>query len=318
MAWFRRYRRRRSSKLSKRRIFGNKSAKAQARQIYSLKRYANKIYRMCKPDVEVFQPSALILTNAGYTHKSVSRIWSPLNGIFYRWDVPNEWIETSSWPTPVNSASDSTFLGITPKDDAIRLKSIQIYGSFSLASPDSDAYAPAYCRIVVCRTREAIPYDSNLDNVNGHYTYPESEYRSNAFGLTPVREILRTEEGWFSAIRGPYQNDVSSKCEILASRVYRASPISMGVSQIPFKFNIPCNGDLIRYPVLPNQILSEYEDEGQTHVIKDNLPSGDLSTRQCRYPKHFYFLAVYIWDPTASSSQAGVLNIQAKVAYTDA
>ena len=300
MAWFRRYRRR-SSKLSKRRIFGNKSAKAQARQIYSLKRYANKIYRMCKPDIETFQPSSLILTNAGYDSKSVSRIWSPLNGIFYRWDVAD-----GEQPTPVGYGLD----GIIPTGDAIRLKNIQIYGSFSLASPDSAAYAPAYCRIVVCRTRESIPYDPNLDNINDDTTYPDTDYKSNAFGLTPVREIIRTQESWSAAVRGPYVNDVSQKCEILMSRVYRASPISMGVSQIPFKFNIPCNGDLIKYPVLPEQLYNPKRSNQEE--------TGDILTVTCRYPKHFYFLAIYIWDPTASSSQAGVLSLDAKVAYTDA
>ena len=187
MAWFRRYRRR-SSKLSKRRIFGNKSAKAQARQIYSLKRYANKIYRMCKPDIETFQPSSLILTNAGYDSKSVSRIWSPLNGIFYRWDVANE-----GQPTPVGDGFD----GIIPTGDAIRLKNIQIYGSFSLASPDSAAYAPAYCRIVVCRTREAIPYNYEYDNVNSDCDSPAPDYRSNGFGLTRDDKISHLDDTSF-------------------------------------------------------------------------------------------------------------------------
>lgn len=50
---YRRKGRRGNRTLSTRRIFNNKSAKAQAKQIYALRRSVNRVARMCKPEIKV-------------------------------------------------------------------------------------------------------------------------------------------------------------------------------------------------------------------------------------------------------------------------
>lgn len=59
------YRRNRTSKLSTKRIFSNKSAKSQANQIYALRKRVNKVYSKCKPEYKVFDGA-----NATYTFSS--------------------------------------------------------------------------------------------------------------------------------------------------------------------------------------------------------------------------------------------------------
>ena len=50
---YRRKGRRGNRTLSTRRIFNNKSAKAQAAQIYALRKSVNRVRRQCKPEVKV-------------------------------------------------------------------------------------------------------------------------------------------------------------------------------------------------------------------------------------------------------------------------
>ena len=54
---YRRKGRRGNRALSTRRIFNNKSAKAQAKQIYALRRSVNRVARMCRPEVKVTRSS---------------------------------------------------------------------------------------------------------------------------------------------------------------------------------------------------------------------------------------------------------------------
>lgn len=72
---YRRKGRRGNRSLSTRRIFGNKGAKAQARQIYALRKSVNRVARMCKPEVKQFATTQNTIKVAAYTSADVNQLY---------------------------------------------------------------------------------------------------------------------------------------------------------------------------------------------------------------------------------------------------
>lgn len=87
---FKRYRKnlRNNRTLSTRRIFNNKSAKSQAKQIYALRRSINSVKQMCKPEVKVVETPIVIneftATTSGVEPAVVNNMWRR-----YNIDVPS-------------------------------------------------------------------------------------------------------------------------------------------------------------------------------------------------------------------------------------
>nr|QWB14894.1 capsid protein [Cressdnaviricota sp.] len=83
MAYGRRSSRRRAGRrgnrnLSTRRIFGNKSAKAQAKQIYALRKSVNRVRRRCQPEVkEIITPQNTVKA-AAYTEAGINQMYHKL------------------------------------------------------------------------------------------------------------------------------------------------------------------------------------------------------------------------------------------------
>jgi len=85
MVYGRRYRRkgvRRNRTLSTRRIFNNKSAKAQAKQIYALRKSVNRVRKQCLPEVKVCRSSVnnfpMAFERSGFVGITNNRIDHPL------------------------------------------------------------------------------------------------------------------------------------------------------------------------------------------------------------------------------------------------
>lgn len=68
--------------LSTRRIFNNKSAKAQARQIYALRKSVNRVRRQCRPEVKEIVTPQNTIKAASYTSANISQT-------YFRLDVPS-------------------------------------------------------------------------------------------------------------------------------------------------------------------------------------------------------------------------------------
>ena len=92
---YRRKGRRGNRSLSTRRIFSNKGAKAQAKQIYALKRAVNRVRSQCQPEIKICRSS---ISNRGL---AISSTASPGS-------VTNSWFEL---PLPIVGNSDSTRIG---------------------------------------------------------------------------------------------------------------------------------------------------------------------------------------------------------------
>lgn len=72
--------------LSTRRIFSNKSAKAQASQIYSLRRAINRVKRSCAPEVKVYDTPIQI---QGFTGTMNNDLLTPISNTNMRIGMPN-------------------------------------------------------------------------------------------------------------------------------------------------------------------------------------------------------------------------------------
>lgn len=85
---YRRKGRRGNRTLSTRRIFNNKGAKAQAKQIYALRRSINRVARQCRPEVKVVETPIVIneftATTSGDEPTLVNNMWRR-----YNIDVPS-------------------------------------------------------------------------------------------------------------------------------------------------------------------------------------------------------------------------------------
>ena len=87
--------RRGNRSLSTRRIFNNKSAKAQAKQIYALRRAVNRVRSMCSPEVKVRRTS---IDERGLALSSTASTGT------VNWSVVRH-------PMPDSGSSDSTRIG---------------------------------------------------------------------------------------------------------------------------------------------------------------------------------------------------------------
>lgn len=70
--------RRSSRALSTRRIFNNKSAKAQAKQIYALRKSVNSVRRQCRPEIKEFVSAQNTIKAAAYTSADVNQTYFKL------------------------------------------------------------------------------------------------------------------------------------------------------------------------------------------------------------------------------------------------
>lgn len=93
---YRRKGRRGNRTLSTRRIFNNKGAKAQAKQIYALRRSVNRVARMCKPEVK--------LARSDQIHGIIG-----LNNIYIGATVSN--LQTYAAPVPALGTNDGSRIG---------------------------------------------------------------------------------------------------------------------------------------------------------------------------------------------------------------
>ena len=92
---YRRKGRRGNRTLSTRRIFGSKSAKAQAKQIYALRRAVNSVRSQCQPEVKICRSS---ISNRGLALDSTATPGTTPDSSF-------------TLPLPIVGNSDSTRIG---------------------------------------------------------------------------------------------------------------------------------------------------------------------------------------------------------------
>ena len=202
MVYARRYRRkntRRNRTLSTRRIFNNKSAKSQAKQIYALKQRVRRVYNQCKPEVKMHEPLAYY--NRAFQHPGVN-----LGGV--------QWLFTDI-PTPGSGYLDNQRIGSKISLKPLNLFITTQYQEFmnSLKSGWSTTNIPLnssaiQLRLVVIQSLQASPDLLNQNTVNLRQIF---EY--SALDEAPTDPI-----SWDYMMRVPFKTGITSTYKILMDR----------------------------------------------------------------------------------------------------
>lgn len=178
--------------LSKGRIFGRKSKRAQASQIYALKKKLFSYIKRTRPETKILQLSSYTVLNA-LTNTSGGGL-----GLI-------------SWQYPT---SDTPFGAIQPtiSGDFARLYNCLIEGVFRFTDTASEGH-PISLRLVALQTTRTRSQDIQINDVFR---------RSVGSSSGPVDADTTT--GNALAVYGPLQTGVSSLARILWDRVYTLQP----------------------------------------------------------------------------------------------
>lgn len=156
---YRRKGRRGNRTLSTRRIFNNKGAKAQAKQIYALRKSINRVARKCRPEVKVVESSIRIdeftSTTSGDEPSLVNNMWRrtqvalPVRGdgdnqfignlITY---LPITWFVNAQYGRKTNSSNGIPYYNMVNEGTGacMRLVAVQTKRSLNSAPTPSDLF----------------------------------------------------------------------------------------------------------------------------------------------------------------------------------
>lgn len=186
-------------------IFGNKNAKAQAKQIYALNKKVNYIQKTTSPETKTFNGVLCYFDNL---NSATNELLPQYN---HRYDLYRERIFNTSL---------KKYLRLD--GDLLRVKNIYLYGYFGLKTwtyltdtvPQQELNIPkdAYFKVVVARV------------VKGGSNYP-SVLASDLPNVSPSGTALEYSEGVpINVINGPLNEGVSSQIQILKKKVIKITP----------------------------------------------------------------------------------------------
>lgn len=201
----RNYRRSRRN-LSNRNVFGKTSAKAQSRQIATLRNRINSVYRRTKPEIKVLLGAAI---KHSFTSSALDDVW--FAGVF---------------PKPAsNSGKDNGMVGNYIKPLSLQLNgTIEYYNSSATGYHNTES-AGCMARVIILQRKT--PEDFNT-------TYPLSEFIPNP---------AYTGADYTSMSVKPLQTGITEKWNVLADRRYILTSDSnqkifrISVKPRPFRFN---------------------------------------------------------------------------------
>lgn len=195
--------RKKKKTLSKARIFGKKSAKSQAKQIYALNKKVNYIQKTTAPETKVFKNVLFYFDNLSGGNL--------LSEYHHRFDLYKERILNTSL---------KKYLEID--GNLLRVKNIYIYGYFGLKSwtylttttPQTELNVPkdAYLKVTVARV------------IKGSTNYPNTLYESLP-NISSTGTDAQFDEGVpISYINGPMKDGITSQIQILKKKVIHITP----------------------------------------------------------------------------------------------
>lgn len=210
-----RYRRRRSYRrnrrsLSNRNVFGKTSAKAQSRQIASLRNRINTVYRRTKPETKVLLGSAI---KHSFTSSALDDVW--FAGVF-------------PMPTP-NNGGDSGMVGNYIKPLSLQLNgTIEYYNSSATGYHNTES-AGCMARVIILQRKTPEDYTT---------THPLSEFIPNP---------AYTGAEYTTMAVKPLQTGITEKWNVLCDKRYILTSDSnqkifrIRVKPRPFRFNASDN-----------------------------------------------------------------------------
>lgn len=187
---FKRYRKnmRNNRALSTRRIFNNKSAKSQAKQIYALRRSINSVRQLCKPEVKVVR--------SGMEHDVIG-----LNNIYVGTTISNMKLYTA--PMPTEGTSDSERIG----------NSIKIY-------PMKINFSSQYKKIINSVTT---PIATKLMDTSGGVRMIVLQSKSALDNPPDIVEILTDKptsiDNSVGILNSPFKSGITARYNILYNKV---------------------------------------------------------------------------------------------------
>ena len=174
--------------LSTRRIFNNKGAKAQARQIYALRRSVNRVARMCKPEVK-------------YVSSGIQNDIIGLNNIYPGQTISN--YKRYAIYLPVNGAGDAQRVG-----NLVKLLPIKI------------SFSSQYKKII---NSVSTPIATKLLGTSGGVRMIVIQSKSALANAPELTDILRyTPTGASDSVgilNSPFVNGITSRFRILYNKV---------------------------------------------------------------------------------------------------
>lgn len=165
------------------------SAKAQARQIYSLKKRMNWAIKRITPEIQIQQRNS-----------SADIIPVSSGGSRISWEYSGEATDPMSYIIPTFYPDDSTTIGTAPNDRFKRLRSFKLFGNWQYTGDLSSTPTPITMRIVIVQTR----------TTRNQAISPEDIFTSGSSGPSA-----------FNAVYGPLQNGVARTCKILSDKRYQ-------------------------------------------------------------------------------------------------
>lgn len=195
---------RKKKALSKKNIFGKKSAKSQAKQIYALNRKVNYIQKTTSPETKTYSQVLFYFDSYDSYHSALLPEWH------HRYDLYSERVLNSNL---------KKYLSLD--GDLLRVKNIYIYGYVGLkdwtfltsTSPQQELNIPkdAYFKLTVCRV------------IKGGSNYPSQVY-DQLINLSNNSNPGLDEGIPISAINGPLSEGISSQLQVLKKKVIHITP----------------------------------------------------------------------------------------------
>lgn len=185
--------------LSKKNVFGKKSAKSQAKQIYALDKKIKRVYKEVAPEIKTFNKN-LINVNTTYNSDNIQDYNSVIGVYKDMLNVENE-------------------KHYEIKGNMMRIRNVMLYGNFSfnrgmvslerdnvdLGKTYNDTPYAAYIRIIVCKIKKG-----------GGYNYP--------LKITEDANVNASLDGSIkslSLINGPLIENISSTLSIVKQKIIK-------------------------------------------------------------------------------------------------
>ena len=266
-------------KLTKSNIFGKKSAKAQAKQIYALNKKVNYIQKTTAPETKTYSNVLFYFDN--YNGSTL------IDEYHHRYDLYKERILNKNLTRYLNIDGD-----------LLRVKNIYIYGYFGLkqwdyltdTDPQQNLNVPrdAYLKITVARV------------IKGSNSFPNTLYETLP-NLSSNSDPALQEGIPINFINGPMKDGITSQLQILKKKVIHITPAKTSKMMKIKLFNSKkCN---LNYRIGTG---SPYENQGEIFIYVDfispvSLYRTDVNPNRMVAPRvvaQFNYKLVYSDDGT--------------------
>lgn len=190
--------------LKKSNIFGRRSSKSQARQIYALNKKVNKIQKMTKPEIYIYEN----LAPGSYGNWD----WQPVTGLEQRGRTYQSMIIKDLMNESYNPGETFKFDG-----DICRIQDMKLYCELWRTARASNYYDTIYRITLMKLTKPTVPTNTYIHNTNNHLlTNPQS------------------------VVYGPLRADVTAYGKVVYDRKIKLLKEKGGISR-NFKIKLPGN-----------------------------------------------------------------------------